>query len=325
MIDMRRREFVTLLGGAAVAWPLAARAQPAKPVVGFLFVGSPEASWASAFNKGLSEMGFVEGRNLTIEYRWGENQSDRLSAFAAELVRREVAVICAAGGTSAVLAAKAATATIPVVFSIGDDPVEAGLVASFNRPGANITGISFMNAQLTAKRIGLLHELVPAAQRFAMLAHPANAAAVTAEAQAAVATIGREIEVFTASSSREIDTAFASIVQARAQALLIGPGPLFVARRAQIATLMARHALPAIHFSRQFVEANGLMSYGASIADANRQTGIYVGRILKGEKPADLPVQQAVKFELAINLQTARTLGLEVPPTLLARADEMIE
>jgi putative ABC transport system substrate-binding protein len=309
MLDMRRREVIGLLGAVA-AWPLAARAQPAKPVVGFLFVGSPEASWSSAFNKGLSEMGFVEGRNLTIEYRWGENQSDRLSAFAAELVRREVAVICAAGGTSAVLAAKAATATIPVVFSIGDDPVEAGLVASFNRPGANITGISFMNAQLTAKRIGLLHELVPAAQRFAMLAHPANAAAVTAEAQAAVATIGREIEVFTASSSREIDTAFASIVQARAQALLIGPGPLFVARRAQIATLMARHAL---------------MSYGASIADANRQTGIYVGRILKGEKPADLPVQQAVKFELAINLQTARTLGLEVPPTLLARADEVIE
>jgi ABC-type uncharacterized transport system substrate-binding protein len=325
---MKRREFISLLSGAA-AWPLAARAQqPAMPVVGFLFSSSPAASYSPSFRKGLSEMGFVEGRNVLIEYRWGEDRTDRLPALAAELARQDVAVIFAAGGSLAAAAAKTSTATIPIVFSVGDDPVKAGLVASLNRPGGNVTGISFINAELTAKRIGLLHELVPEAKRFAVLVNPDNqraAAAVTADAQAAAIAIGRSIEVFAANSSREIDAAFASIVQKRVEALLIGPSPLFVIRRAQIATLATRHALAAVHFAREFVEANGLMSYGSSIADANRLAGIYVGRILKGEKPADLPVQQSVKFEFVINLQTARALGIEIPATLLARADEVIE
>ena len=326
---MRRREFITLLGGAAVAWPLAARAQqPAMPVIGFLFAGLPAPSILSAFSNGLSEMGFVVGRNAAIDHRWTEDQNDRLPAFAAELVGRKVAIIYAAGGTIAVAAAKAATTTIPIVFLVGDDPVQAGLIASLNRPGGNVTGIAFVNAQLTAKRIGLLHELLPAAERFAILVNPDNqgaVAAVVADAQAAVAPLSRQIEVFTAKTNREIDAAFASMVQKRIDALLIGPGSLFFARRAQLATLATRHALPAIHFSRAFVEATGLMSYGSSIADATRQSGIYVARILKGEKPADLPVQQSDKFEFVINMQTAKALGLEVPPTLLARADEVIE
>jgi putative ABC transport system substrate-binding protein len=324
---MRRRAFIPLLGGAA-AWPAAARAQQPAAVVGVLFAGSPEASFSSAFSKGLSEMGFVEGGNVMIEYRWAENQTDRLPALAAELVRRDVAVIFAAGGTTAVAAAKASTATIPIVFSIGGDPVKTGLVDSLNRPGGNVTGVSFTNAELTAKRIGLLHELLPGARRFAALVNPDDqhtAAAVTVDAQAAAMAIGWSIEVLTADSNREIAASFASIAQKRVDALLIGPSPLFVSRRAQIATLAARHALPVIHFARAFVEASGLMSYGSSIADANRLGGIYVGRILKGQKPADLPVQQSVKFELVINLQTAQTLGLEVPPSLLARADEVIE
>ena len=273
-------------------------------------------------------MGFVEGGNVMIEYRWAENQTDRLPALAAELVRRDVAVIFAAGGTTAVAAAKASTATIPIVFSIGGDPVKTGLVDSLNRPGGNVTGVSFTNAELTAKRIGLLHELLPGARRFAALVNPDDqhtVAAVTVDAQAAAMAIGWSIEVLTADSNREIAASFASIAQKRVDALLIGPSPLFVSRRAQIATLAARHALPVIHFARAFVEASGLMSYGSSIADANRLGGIYVGRILKGQKPADLPVQQSVKFELVINLQTAQTLGLEVPPSLLARADEVIE
>jgi putative ABC transport system substrate-binding protein len=297
------------------------------PVVGYLFAGSPAGSFSQAFTKGLSEIGFVEGRNVRIEYRWAD-QKDRLPALAAELARRGVAVIFASGGALAAVAAKASTATTPIVFSMGDDPVKAGLVASLNRPGGNVTGISFINAELTAKRIGLLHELLPEAKRFALLVNPDDqhtAAAVTTDAQAAAMAIGRDIEVLTANNNREIDAAFASIVQKRLEALLIGPSPLFVIRRAQIATLAARHALPVIHFVREFVEASGLMSYGSSIADANRLAGIYVGRILKGEKPADLPVQRAVKFEFVINLQTAKTIGLTVPPTLLARADEVIE
>jgi len=323
-----RREFIRLLGGAATVWPLGARAQQPAAVVGYLFAGSPEASFSSAFSKGLSEMGFVEGGNVMIEYRWAENQTDRLPALAAELVRRDVAVIFATGGTTAVAAAKASTATIPIVFSIGGDPVKAGLVDSLNRPGGNVTGVSFTNAELTAKRIGLLHELLPEARRFAALVNPDDqhtVAAVTVDAQAAAMAIGWSIEVLTANSNQEIAASFASIAQKRVDALLIGPSPLFVSRRAQIATLAARHALPVIHFARAFVEASGLMSYGSSIADANRLGGIYVGRILKGQKPADLPVQQSVKFELVINLQTAQTLGLEVPPSLLARADEVIE
>jgi putative ABC transport system substrate-binding protein len=326
---MRRREFISLLGGAAAAWPLAARAQqPGLPVVGFLFVGVPAPSILSAFSNGLNEMGFVEGRNVAIDHRWTEDQNDRLPALAAELVGRKVAIIYAAGGTIAVAAAKAATTTIPIVFNIGDDPVQAGLVASLSRPGGNVTGIAFINAQLTAKRIGLLHELLPAAERFAILVNPdyqGAVATVTADAQAAVATIGRQIEVFTARTNREIDAAFESMVQKRVDALLIGPGYLFFARRAQLATLATRHALPAIHFSRAFVDATGLMSYGSSITDATRQSGIYAARILKGEKPADLPVQQADKFEFVINMQTARVLGLDVPAQLLARADEVIE
>jgi putative tryptophan/tyrosine transport system substrate-binding protein len=325
---MKRREFIALLGSAAAGWPLTARAQqPPFPMVGYLNAGSPNTSNALAFRKGLSEMGFVEGRNVEIESRSAEDQYDRLPALAAELVRRRVAVIYATGGAVAASVAKAATTTIPVVFHIGDDPVEAGLVASFNLPGGNVTGISFMNAQLTAKRLGLSHELRPAAARFAMLVHPGSpsVASVTADAQAAASTIGRQIEVFTASTNGEIDAAFASLVQKRADALLIAPAPLFQTRRAQLATLAARHALPAIHFAREFVDATGLMSYGASIAYSNRQGGIYVGRILKGERPADMPVMQPTKFEFIINLQTARTLGIEVPPTLLALADEVIE
>ena len=326
---MRRREFITLLGGAAAAWPLAARAQQPPVANGWISQRWLAECEQRALHsvKGSSEMGFVEGRNVAIEYRSAEDQYDRLPALAAELVRRRVAVIYATGGAVAASAAKAATTTIPIVFHIGDDPVEAGLVASFNRPGGNVTGISFMNAQLTAKRLGLLHELLPAAARFAMLVNPGSPRlrSVTADAQAAASTIGRQIEVFTASTNGEIDAAFASIVQKRADALLIAPDPLFQTRRTQLATLAARYAMPAIHFAREFVEAGGLMSYGASITDSNRQGGIYVGRILKGEKPADMPVMQPTKFEFVINLQTARTLGIEVPPTLLAIADEVIE
>lgn len=325
---MRRREFIALIGGTAAAWPLAAGAQQtAMPVVGHLFAGSPGASFLPEFRKGLSEMGFVEGRNVAIENRWAEGRNDRLPELAAELVRLRVAVIFTAGGAVAAVAGKAATTTIPIVFNIGDDPVQAGLVASFNRPGGNVTGISFMNAQLTAKRLGLLHELLPAATRFAMLVDPSNpnVASVTADAQAAASTFGGQTEVFAASTNDEIDAAFASLVQKRADALLIAAGPLFVNRRAQLATLAARYAVPAIHFSREFVEAAGLMSYGSSIADTTRQAGIYVGRILNGEKPADLPVMQPSKFELVINLQTAKVLGIVIPTSLLARADEVIE
>ena len=325
---MKRREFMTLLSGAA-AWPFVARAQqPELPVIGFLFAGVPAPRILSAFSNGLNEMGFVEGRNVAIDHRWTQDQNDRLPALAAELVGRKVAIIYAAGGTIAVAAAKVATTTIPIVFTIGDDPVQASLVASLSRPGGNVTGIAFINAQLTAKRIGLLHELLPAAERFAILVNPDNqgaVATVTADAQAAVASIGRQIEVFAASTNREIDAAFESMVQKHIDVLLIGPGYLFFARRAQLATLATRHALPAIHFSRAFVDATGLMSYGSSIANATRQAGVYIARILKGEKPADLPVQQSDKFEFVINMQTARALSLDVPPTLLARADEVIE
>ena len=278
--------------------------------------------------KGLSEMGFVEGRNVAFEYRWAEDQYDRLPALAAELVRRRVAVICAIGAVVAALAAKAATTTIPIVFGIGEDPVETGLVASLNHPGGNVTGNAIMNGQLTAKRLALLHALLPAATRFAVLVNPGNPrtfAAVTSDAQAAASAIGRQIEVFTAGTNDEIDAAFASLVQQRAEALVVGPGPLFLSRRGQIATLATRHALPTIHFAREFVEAAGLMSYGPSLANSNRQGGIYVGRILKGEKPADLPVMEPSKFEFVINLQTAKAIGIEVPPTLLAQADEVIE
>jgi putative tryptophan/tyrosine transport system substrate-binding protein len=325
---IKRREFIAGVAGAA-AWPLGARAQqPPVPVVGFLHGGSPHPPWMAAFGKGLSEAGFVEGQNVAVEYRWAEDEGDRLPALAVELVRRRVAVIYADGGSSSALAAKAATATIPIVFVTATDPVQDGLVASFNRPGGNVTGISRLNRDLTGKRLALLHELVPVAVRFAVLVYPGVprvVASAIADAQAAASALGRLIEVYTASSNREIDAAFASFVQNQADALLIGTGPLFFDRRAQLAMLAASHALPAIHFAREFVEAGGLMSYGTSITDTARQGGIYVGRILKGEKPADLPVQQATRFEFVINLTTAKALGLTIPETLLATADEVIE
>jgi putative tryptophan/tyrosine transport system substrate-binding protein len=328
-LQMIRREFIRGLGAAALAWPRAARAQFV-PTVGFLFAGSQQASFTPAFLKGLSEMGFVEGRNVAVEYRWAEDRYGRLPGLAAELVRQKVAVIFAAGGSAPALAAKVATAATPIVFNMSSDPVEAGLVASFNRPGGNVTGISFLADALNPKRLGLLHDIVPAAARFAMLVNPgfpstAQSASMIAVAQAAALTIGRHVEAFYASIDHEIDAAFADMVQRRADALLISVSPLFANRTAQLTALATRHALPAIHFVRGFVEDGGLMSYGASIADATHQAGVYVGRILKGEKPADLPVVQPTKFELVINLKTAKALGLTVPNTLLVSADEVIE
>jgi putative ABC transport system substrate-binding protein len=323
-----RREFITLLGGAA-AWPLAARAQQqTMPVVGYLYTGSPEPSahLLAAFRKGLSETGYVEGQNVAIEFRWARNDADRLPDLAADLVRRRVAVIATPGSTVASLAAKAATATVPIVFSMGVDPVQAGLVASFNLPGGNITGITSMNMELGSKRLGLLHELVPNAERFAVLAMKGVVSeSLVQDVQAGANAIGRQIDVVYAETSRDISTAFASIVQKRVDALVLTAGPLFNNNRVQLATLAARHALPAIYSSREFAEAGGLMSYGPNIAEEFRQTGIYTGRVLRGEKPADLPVMRATKFEFIVNLQTARALGLTIPPTLLARADEVIE
>ena len=326
-----RRTFITLLGGAALAPLLAARAQQAAmPVVGFLAVGSPEASanLVAAFRNGLSESGYVEGLNVAIDYRWAGNQYDRLPALAAELVRRKVAVIVATGGTVSVPVAKAVTTTIPIVFNMGGDPVQAGLIASLNRPGGNVTGISYMNVELGAKRLGLLHELLPGASRFAVLVDPnvpAAAESTVTDLHAAASTIARQIEVLAAGTNREIDAAFARLAQTRSDALLVSPFPLFYDRRVQILTLAARHAIPAIYPAREWAEAGGMMSYGSSFIDLFRQTGIYTGRVLKGEKPADLPILRATKFELVINLQTAKTFGIEVPPTLLARADEVIE
>jgi putative ABC transport system substrate-binding protein len=329
-ICLRRREFVTALGGAAV-WPLAARGQQrAMPVIGLLNPGSPEAGafLAPAFREGLSETGYVEGRNVAIERRFAQNEYNRLPELAADLVRRRVAVIVARGSTAAALAAKAATTTIPIVFATGADPVETGLVASLNRPGGNVSGVSSMSNDLAAKRLGLLHELLPGAARFAVLVNPnppVLAEPTINEVQAAGLIIRRQIEILTASNSREIDAAFATLVQKRVDALLITPDALFGTRRAQIVSLAARHAVPAIYTDRQYTEIGGLMSYASSIAERDRQAGIYTGRILKGEKPADLPILRATKFDFVINMQTARLLGLTVPPTLLAIADEVIE
>src|SRR5262245_39566344 len=330
---MRRREFITLLGGAAVAWPLAARAQQrsAMPVVGFLSAFSPDGftERLSAFRQGLKETGYVEGENVAIEYRWAEGQMERLPAMAAELVRRPVAVIAAPGNTSVVLAAKTATTTIPIVFAVGEDPVRLGIVASLARPGGNLTGINFFVAELGAKRMELLRELVPGAVRVAVLVNPAtdvaNAESVVRDVDAAARAKGAQIQVFNASTSREIDAAFAALVRERLDALFVSGDGFFNSRRVQLVHLATRHAVPTTYAARDYPAVGGLMSYGTSITDTYRQTGVYAGRILKGAKPADLPVTQATKFELVINHQTARTLGLAVPASLLSLADEVIE
>jgi putative ABC transport system substrate-binding protein len=327
----RRREFITLLGGAAAAWPLAARAQQTPlPVIGYIDAGSPEpaAHLVAAFLRGLGETGFVEGRNVAIEFRWAHNNNDRLPELAADLVRRRVAVIVAPQSTAAVMEAKAATRTIPIVFGTGSDPVQASLVTSLNRPGGNITGITFMNVDITAKRLGLLHELLPNATRFAVLINPKNsiiAETMVTDAKAAASAMGRQLEIVKASTNREIDSAFSVLKEKRVDALLVAPDTLMANRRVQIAMLAVRDAIPLMAVQRELAEAGGLMSYGTSFMETYRQTGIYTGRILKGENPADLPVLRATKFEFVINLQTARTIGLEIPPTLLALADEVIE
>jgi putative ABC transport system substrate-binding protein len=325
---VRRREFITLLGGAA-AWPLAARAQqPAMPVVGFFHPSSPEAYRVRAFRQGLKDAGFIEGENVAIEYRWGDDQTDRLPALATELARRQVAVIATAG-VPAILAAKAATTTIPIVFVVGEDPVRLGLVTSLARPGGHLTGINFFAAELAAKRLELLRELVPGAVRIAVLVDPAHAASTETtlrEVEAAARPMGLQIQVLKASTIREIDAAFARFVSERPDALFVGgTGPFLVDRRVQLAQLAARHVIPAIYQDRLHAEVGGMMSYGASLGDAWRHVGVYTGRILKGVKPADLPVVQSSKFELVINASTARMLGLNLPQALLATADEVIE
>jgi putative tryptophan/tyrosine transport system substrate-binding protein len=325
---MRRREFIMLLGGAA-AWPLAARAQqPATRVIGFLRPSTPESvvHLLPAFRAGLKEIGFVEGQNVAIEYRWPDRQDDRLREIAAELVRRQVAVIVTPGSTAAALAAKAETTTIPIVFSIGTDPVKAGLIASLNRPGGNVTGIYQLSSDLVGKRLGLLHEMVPAVTTMAVLVNPANAVnADTAakEAQAAARSLGLEIKLFATRNNRDIDAAFIEIANQRIGAVLTIPDVFFTSRRVQLATLATRFAIPAIYSIREFAEVGGLMSYGENLADQWRRVGVYVGRVLKGDK--NLPVEQSAKFEFVINMQTARAFNLDIPSGLLAIADEVIE
>jgi putative ABC transport system substrate-binding protein len=326
---MKRREFITILGGA-LSWPIAARAQqPAMPVVGFLNAASPEPlrQQTAAFLAGLKESDYVEGQNVTVEYRWAEGQYDRLPALVADLVRQQVNVIVSGGGAPAVLAAKAATTTIPIVFSLGADPIGLGLIASLNRPGGNITGVYQFTSGLEAKRLGLLHEMVPKATPVAVLINSnfSDAENQLHDVREAAARLGVQLVVVRANTESDFDAAFSTLVRQRAGALLVCSSPFFNGRREQLVVLAARHAVPAIFEWRDFAAAGGLMSYGTRLADAYRQVGVYAGQILRGAKPGDLPVVQSTKFELVINLSTAKALGIEVPPTLSARADEIIE
>jgi putative tryptophan/tyrosine transport system substrate-binding protein len=333
VLDMKRRDFIALGGSAALLLAVKARRaralQPAMPVVGFLHPGSPEANakFVTGFRKGLGEAGYVEGRNVAIENRWAHGESGRLPELAADLISRPVTVITTPGSVAAALAAKAATATIPIVFVTGSDPVADGLVVSLNRPGGNVTGITSMNVRLGVKQLGLLHQLLHRDARFAVLVNPSNpqSQSVITDVQATASAMGQQLEILTATTNRDISPAFSDAVQKRADALLISPDPLFTNRSVQLATLAARHAMPTIYALREFADAGGLMSYGSNFTELFRQAGTYTGRVLKGEKPADLPILQATKFEFVVNLQTAEALGLDVPPTLLAIADEVIE
>ena len=326
---MRRREFITLLGGAAAAWPLAARAQqPAKPVIGFMNIGTPEANknLGAAFQQGVSETGYVEGQNVVIEYHWGQGHNDRLPGLAADLVRRRVNVI-AATSTPAALAAKGATATIPIVFETAGDPIKLGLVESLNRPGNNITGFTQLSSELVSKRLGLLHDLMPTAKDIGFLVNPTDprTEGQTSDMQEAARALGLQILVLTASTESEINTAFSKLSQLGVGGLLVGTGEFFRRRTEQLVTLAARQGVPTIYQYREYAAAGGLISYGTSISDAYRQAGVYTGRILKGEKPADLPVLRPTKFELVINLKAAKALSLNIPSGVLAIADDVIE
>jgi len=327
---MRRRDFIKGVVGSATTWPFAVRAQqPATPVIGFLSARSPDeaASTVGAFRQGLGESGYFEGKNVTIEYRWAEGRYDRLPALSTDLVSRDVAVIAATGGDPAAFAAKAATAKIPIVFTIGGDPVKLGLVASLNKPGGNVTGVTFIFAELGTKRLELLRQIVPTATAIAMLVNPyfPPTQAEVSDVQAAASTVGLQLKILNASTERQIDDAFATIVQQKADALIVGIDPFLIGQRDQLAQLAARHAIPAMYFSREFVEAGGLMSYGPAFANGYRQAGVYAGEILRGAKPAEMPVLRPTSFAFFINVRTAKALGIKVSPMLLAIADEVIE